>query len=152
MTSPMSHLHLPSLYEHVYMIINQIQGSFHKTINMTENNNLFVFVCRKDKGQGGFNWIFNLFIIETDPFFNIMCGRGAWLDNLAFIKREKIQWFLNMLRFIIILHSSYGQAPPLPLHHKRIYPQCIVLCSLLFKRIYHIQGFLQYFFTFEVME
>jgi hypothetical protein len=56
---------------------------------MTENDYVFVFVCKRSRGMDVFNWIFKFFIIEIDCFFNIMRRGKARLENLIFIKREQ---------------------------------------------------------------
>jgi hypothetical protein len=79
-----------SLYESVYMLINHIQRFFHKIISMSENEHLFVFVCRKSIGWGGLNMIFKFFITEASFFSNFMNRGRARLNNLNFIMQEKI--------------------------------------------------------------
>jgi len=79
----------PSLYESLCMFINHIQGLFHKTIGTNTNNHLFIFVCRKNRGWDGFNWIFKVFILETSFFFKFMYRRRERMENITFIKWEK---------------------------------------------------------------
>jgi hypothetical protein len=45
----------PSLYESLYRFINHIEGYIHMIINLTENDHLFVFVCKRSRGMYVFN-------------------------------------------------------------------------------------------------